>query len=402
MLYVYKATTAEGQPSNGTIDAGSVDAAISSLQRRGLIIVTIDAAGAKKTLFNLDISFFSRVSQNEVVILSRQLATLFEAKVSVLDAFKLLAGESDNKTLQQVLTEMVDDIQGGVPISAAMAKHSDVFSSFYVSMVRSGEETGKLAETLSYLADYLERNYDLVSKVRNALIYPAFVIASFAVVMIVMLVVVIPQLTAVFKETGQALPLSTQFLIGLSDLLRNFGIYIAVLVVIAVLFLIRFSRTEPGRQVLSRLKLGVPYIGNLYRKLYLARMADNMDTMLSSGISMIRAIEITADVVENRVYAGILRDAATSVKGGASFSDAISRHPEIPAMVVQMSRIGEETGKLGYTLRAIGRFYKRETDNAVQNIVSLIEPFMIVFLGIGVGFLLISIIGPIYDIGSAL
>lgn len=402
MIFNYQATTNNGAPTEGTIDAGTIDSAIASLQRRGYVIVSIKPARAKGSILNMQIAFLSHVSMDEIVVLSRQLATLFEAKVSVLDAFKLLAAEQENQTLQEVLTQMVDDIQGGIPISAAMSKHPDVFSSFYVNMVRAGEESGKFSESLTYLADYLERTYELVSKVRNALIYPAFVIVAFIIIVIIMLVVVIPQLTDILQETGQELPLTTKLVIGVSSIFVNFGIYIAIGVVLAILVLLRYRMTEAGKQFFSRLKLELPYFGSLYRKLYLARLADNMDTMLSSGISMVRAIEITADVVENRVYAGILRDAMGSVKAGASFSDAISKHEEIPRMVIQMSRIGEETGKLAFTLRSIGKFYKRETNTAVDTIVSLIEPAMIIGLGLGVGFLLLAVLGPIYNISAGI
>ena len=401
MLFKYTATSQDGKPSDGTIDAGTVDSAINALQRRGLIIVTIDQA-EKPSFLKSKITFFGGVPQGQIVILSRQLATLFDAKVSIIDALKLLATEAENSILQEVLAAMIDDIQGGVTISAAMARHPKVFSSFYVSMIRSGEESGKLSESFNYLADYLERSYELVSKVRNALVYPAFIIVSFIGVMIVMLVVVIPQLSSILTDTGQELPVSTFFIIGISNVFVNYGIYLAVLAVVALGAFIQYSRTDAGKAVLSRIKLSIPYFGTLYRKLYLARITDNMDTMLSSGISMVRAIEITADVVENRVYRDILLEVMQAVRAGASFSDALSKYPEIPRIIVQMSRIGEETGKLGYVLSTIGRFYKRETSNAVDTLVSLIEPAMIVFLGLGVGFLLTAILGPIYSISSGI
>lgn len=401
MLFKYSATTQDGRPSDGTIDAANIDSAINALQRRSLIIVNIDPA-EKQSFLQGQITLFSGVPQSQVVILSRQLATLFDAKVSIIDALKLLSAEVENRTLQNVLSEMTDDIQGGITISAAMARHPKVFTSFYVSMIRSGEESGKLSESFNYLADYLERQFELAAKVKNALVYPAFVVVSFIGVMVVMLVVVIPQLSSLLTDTGQELPATTKFIIGLSNVFVNYGVYLAVLAVIAIGVFIRYARTEAGKEVLSRVRLSLPYFGGLYRKLYLARITDNMDTMLSSGISMVRAIEITADVVENRVYRAILLETMEAVRAGSSFSDALSRHPEIPRIIVQMSKIGEETGKLGYVLSTIGRFYKRETTNAVDTLVSLIEPAMIVFLGLGVGFLLTAILGPIYSISSGI
>lgn len=401
MLFKYKATTQEGASSDGTIDAANVDSAINALQRRGLIIVNIDPA-EKGSFLKSKLTFFTGVPQGQIVILSRQLATLFDAKVSIIDALKLLSVEAENATLQDVLGQMTDDIQGGITISAAMGRHPKVFSSFYVSMIRSGEESGKLSESFNYLADYLERNFELASKVKNALVYPAFIVVSFIGVMIVMMVVVIPQLSSILSDSGQALPVTTRFIIGLSNIFVNYGIYLAVLSVVVLGLLLRYRSTDSGKELFSRLKLSTPYFGSLYRKLYLARITDNMDTMLTSGISMVRAIEITADVVENRVYRKILLETMEAVRAGSSFSDALSKYPEIPRIIVQMGKIGEETGKLGYVLSTIGRFYKRETSNSVDTLVSLIEPAMIVFLGLGVGFLLTAILGPIYSISSGI
>lgn len=399
MLFKYQARTPDGRPADGTIDAATIDSAISALQRRGLLIVSIDPA-QEKGLFGKKFVLFSHVPQNDIVIFSRQLATLFEAKVPVLDAFKLLAGEAENIVLKETLASMIDDIQAGIPISTAMGKHSAVFSTFYVNMVRSGEESGKLSETLEYLADYLERSYELVSKVKNALIYPIFVMISFIGVLIVMFVVVIPQLTGILKETGQELPFITSVVIGLSEFLVNYGVVLLIAALIGGVALWRYSKVEGGKVFFSRLRLTIPYVGTLYRKLYLSRIADNMDTMLSSGISMVRAIEITADVVGDEVYRAILQESMEGVRAGASLSDTLAKHPEVPPILVQMTRIGEETGKLGYVLKTVARFYKREVNSAVDTMVSLIEPMMIVFLGVGVGFLLVAILGPIYNISA--
>lgn len=399
MLFTYQARTTDGRPADGTIDAATIDSAITALQRRGLILVSIEPE-AKKGFLGRKFVLFSHVPLNDVVIFSRQLATLFEAKVPVLDSFKLLAAEAENGILQETLTQMIDDIQAGVPISGAMGKHPKVFSAFYVNMVRSGEESGKLSEALGYLADHLERSYELVTKVKNALIYPAFVVLSFVGVLIVMFVVVIPQLTTILKETGQELPLITRLLIGLSEFLVNYGAVLLVALIIGVFALWRYAKVEGGKKFMSRVRLSTPYVGALYRRLYLSRIADNMDTMLTSGISMVRAIEITSDVVGDETYRSILLESMEGVRSGASFSDTLSRHAEIPQILVQMSKIGEETGKLGYVLKTVARFYKREVNSAVDNLVSLIEPLMIVFLGLGVGVLLVAVLGPIYNISA--
>ncbi len=386
---------------DGVIDTVNMDVAISSLQRRGLVIVSIDPAD-KKSFLEKNVPFFSGVPVRDIVVLSRQMATLFDAEVSALRTFRLLATETENRELRDALTSVADDIQGGMTMSAALGKHSAIFSDFYVNMVKAGEESGKLNQTFLYLADYLDRSYELTSKTRNALIYPAFVVSTFAVVMILMLTMVIPKLTSVLTETGQDIPIYTRIVLSLSGFLVNYGFFFLILLIVGGFFLWRFSLTEKGRMYFSRSKLEWPIFGNLYKKLYLSRISDNMNTMLSSGISMVRGIEITGTVVGSEVYKSILKEAGDAVKAGSSFSDALSGRPEIPSIMVQMVKIGEETGELGSILSTLAKFYKREVDNAVDTLVGLIEPMLIVGLGLGVGLLLVSVLVPIYSITAGI
>ena len=398
MLFNYKATTKDGSPQAGSIDAPSLDLAISALQRRDLIIVSVTPEG-RSGLFS-NITFFQRVQSREIVILSRQIATLFEAKVSVLSTFRLLASESSNPLLRESLTQVTDDIKSGIPISGAMAKHPAIFSEFYVNMVKSGEESGKLSETFTYLADYLDRSYALASKAKNALIYPAFVVLSFVVVMVLMLTFVIPKLSQILAETGQELPIYTKIVVGLSDLVVNYGLLLLFLVIVVVVVLIKYLPTQAGKMSFSKFQLGIPYIGTLYRKLYLSRIADNLDTLITSGVSMVRAIEITAEVVGNEVYKKILTDATDLIKSGSSVSAVLAKHEEIPGIMIQMIKVGEESGKLGFVLNTLAKFYQREVDNEVDTLVGLIEPAMIVMLGLAVGILLTSVLVPIYNVAS--
>src|SRR3989344_4513797 len=364
MLYNYRVTTGEGKEQAGSIDAPNVDSAINSLQRRGLIVISVESVD-KKGFFAKNISWFDHVSQREVVILSRQIATLFEANVSVLNAFELLATETGNIYLSRIMQEIADDIRAGGRISVAMAKHVRVFSPFYVNMVKAGEESGKLSETFNFLADYLERSYELTRKAKNALVYPIFVVIVFVAVMILMLIVVIPQLSSILLEAGQKLPLYTRIIIGTSNFFINYGPFLLVILILGGLFLWRYAKT-------------------------------------ARGISMLHALEVSADVVGSKVYSGILMEVVESVKGGSSVSESFAAHKEIPQIVVQMTRIGEETGKLGFVLKTMARFYKREVDSAVDTLVGLIEPLLILFLGLAVGIMLAGILLPIYSITAAI
>ena len=400
MLFTYKTTSKDGMPQVGSIDAPSADLAIGSLQRRGLMVISVVPESEKKSWSTF--SFFNRIKVQEVVIMSRQIATLFAAKVSVVETFRLLSAESENPLIRQKLSEVMDDIKGGVTISDAMSKHPTLFSDFYVSMVKSGEESGKLSETFEYLATYLDRAYALTSKARNALVYPAFVVVSFLVVMTIMIVFVIPRLGEVLKDTGQDLPIYTKLVLGFSNFISNYWYFFIALLVALGFFLSKYLPTVEGKRSLSRMKLNVPYVGDLYKKLYLSRIADNLNTMIISGVSMVRALEITADVVDNDIYRDILHEASVSIKSGSAVSDVFANYPEIPKIMVQMMKVGEETGRLGFVLETMANFYRREVDNAVDTLVGLIEPVMIVFLGVAVGVLLTAVLVPIYNVASGL
>lgn len=398
-VFNYTALDKEGNERQGTIDAVNMDVAISALQRRGLVVSGIDAA-AQRSLLSTNISFFEGVKNKDIVMLSRQITTLFEAQVSAMRAFRLLAAENESPILADKLTEVANDIQAGSTISASLAKHPTIFSPFYVNMVRAGEEAGKLDETFSFLADYLDRNYEITQKARNALVYPAFVMMTFVVVMVMMMTLVIPRLSTILLETGQQIPIYTRVVIGISNFMSQYILLIAALIIVGAVFMFQYARTEKGREALSRARLAVPHIGNIYRQLFLSRLSDNLATMLRSGIQMVRGIEITATVVDDAVYEKVLNDSVIDVKAGMPLSEVLRKHPEVPGMVVAMIKIGEETGNLSHILDTLSKFYRREVSNSIDTLVSLIEPFMIVALAVGVAFLLAAVLIPIYNISA--
>ncbi|MEK7499783.1 MAG: type II secretion system F family protein [Patescibacteria group bacterium] len=401
MLFNYKAIDTEGVNKEGEIDAPNRDMAISGLQRRGLVIISIKDETERKSIF--EVSFFDKVSNKDIVILSRQIATLFEAQVSALKSFTMLAANTENKLLSRKLTAISDDLQAGISISGSLAKHPDVFSDFYVNMVKVGEEVGKLNQTFMYLADYLDRQYSLTSKTRNALIYPVFVIITFFVVMSLMFVVVIPKLSSIILESGQDVPFYTKIVIATSNLFVNYGFFVLIFLVLLGVWVWRLSSTERGKQYLDSMKLSIPAVGNLYKKLYLARITDNLNTLLISGVPIVRAIDITGEVVGSRVYQELLKEVADGVKSGLTLSSVFGRHTvQIPGILVQMVQVGEETGSLGSVLKTMADFYRREVDSAIDTLVGLIEPVMIVVLGLGVGILLVSVLMPIYNLAGGI
>lgn len=396
MLFNYKAVTKAGEEALGQIEAQNKDAAINALQRSGLIVVSTEDA-EQKNPFNINLDLFSHVSPKEIAIISRQIATLLGAHVPALKTFRFVANENENPLVAKTFTEISDDIQNGIPISDALAKHPKIFSDFFVNMVRGGEESGGLADTFIALADQLERSSELISKVRGALIYPAFVIVVFFAVMGLLLTLVVPQLADIITQSGQAVPVYTSIVIGLSSLLVHYGILIAMVLIAAVFLGWRYARES---QYLQRAKLWAPVFGKLYRMLYLMRIADNMNVMLINGISMVRSLEITARVVDDKTYRVILTEALAAVKAGSPLSTALEDRKEIPKMMVQMIKVGEETGELGQILQKVAVLYQHEVSETISSIISLIEPAMIVSLGLAVGVVFASVLIPVYQIAG--
>ncbi len=402
MLFSYKAIDQNNVKREGTVEASNIDAAISTVQKLSYTVISIDPVEEKNDIFKFEIKWFQRISNKEVVILSRQLATLFDAQVSALRVFRLLGAEAENPQMRAVLNDIGDDLQAGSSISRAMSAHPEVFSPFYINMVRSGEESGSMERSFNYLAEYLDRTYQVITKARNALVYPAFVIGVFILVMGLMLTMVIPRISQILIDSGQELPIYTKIVIAISSFVTDYiGVLIA-LVAIGGVFLWRFVRTPVGKRAYDEFKISIPYVGDLYRKLYLTRVCDNLSTMLQSGISMPQALEVTAEVVDNAVFKEIIDNTLIEVKAGRSFADAVSEYPEIPGVLSQMAKVGEETGNLSEIMKTLAMFYNREVNNAVDTLIGLIEPLMIVLLGLGVGTLLASVLMPIYNMTAAI
>lgn len=400
MIFHYTAINQEGTKTEAEIEASSQDAAIVLLQKRGLSVVSIKD---KSKDVNLNFSFFkAKIKPKDVVIFSRQIATLFEAGVSALKAFRLLAAENDNKELQRQLTGVADDIESGVSLSDALSKRPELFSPFYVNMVKAGEESGKLNESFLYLADYLDRDYELRQKVKKALTYPMFVVGTFIVIMVGMFVFVIPKMAAMFADQGAELPMITKIVLGTSEIFVKYWIIVFPVMIIGGWLFYRWIQTEEGTRKMDEIKTKTPVFKNLYQRIFLTRLADNMNTMLSSGVPIVRSIDITSAVVDNVVYKDLLKRVSTKVQSGVAFSKALYEEPLVPNILVQMVRIGEETGELGYILKNLATFYKRELDTAIDNVIGLIEPAMIVGLGLGVGVLVSSVLLPMYSLSASI
>jgi len=393
--FEYQARSKEGELRSGTIETSSEEAALENLQRNNLIVISLHKLG-RPSFWEYKIR--GGVKHKDIVIFSRQLATLFEAHIPIVDALKTLMGETSRPALREALAEIFDDISGGLALSQALAKHPTIFSSFYIYLVRSGEESGKLQEVFTFLADYTERYYYLAVKVRNSLIYPAFVFFAFIGVIVVMLVAVIPRLVTIFQETGQAIPYYTQVIIFISLSLKKWGVVLLFLLAGSVLGLWQWSYRESGKLFFHKLQINAPIIGEIYRKLYMSRLTDNLRILIMGGIPILRALAITGDVIGNMVYKKAVLGAIESIKGGGTISAALEHTPEVPLLVTQMIRVGEASGRLDFILGSIAKYYQREVDSALENLVALIEPILIIFLGVGIGILVASVLIPLYNL----
>ena len=406
--FQYTARTPEGKIESDFIEAPSLEAAVSVLQNQRLIITEVKPfkeRAEQLTLVRLSqvISlFFSRIKNEDIVLFTKQLAVLIAAKVPLVQSLRVLSKQIENPYFSQIIADIASDVDAGMVFSRALAKYPKVFSNFYVQMIRSGEISGRLEETLVYLADYINRQYLLNSKARGAMIYPAFILAAFVLVAILMLIFVIPNITSILVESGQKLPLVTRMLIVVSNFTKKFGLIVFVILGLSGYFgWISVKKSPEWRYAFDGFKLRLPVFGALLKKIYLARFAETLSTLVSAGIAISQSLEITADVVGNTVYRRIILEANEAVRKGSTISVVFARYPEILPMVTQMISIGEQTGKIDTILKQVAAFFVSEVNNAFDNIVTLIEPIMIVVLGVGVGILVAAVLLPIYNLVNA-
>ncbi len=401
MKFRYNARTKQGELQTGFVEAANREAAINVLTGHDLVLLSLVSAEALPWYKRL-VNIFERVKSADVMVFTRQFATFLEAKISLGDALRNLYKQTKNPILKEIISEVSSDIDAGLSLSQALKKHPGAFSEFYVSMVSSAEITGRLEEVIGFLAEYLEKEAGLVSRIRNALIYPIIVIILFGVVGGVLIGFVFPQLAPVFQESGVELPLITRILLGSGDFLTNWWLAIAITLGVIVFVIYDYLRTEEGKIILDEVRLRVPILGNLYKKLYVARFAESVAVLIRGGLPVAQAIEISGRTIGSPIYSDILHKIAESVRGGELMSQALQEHDEFfPPLVSQMVSVGESTGKLEALLSRVSSFYSREVDDLIGRLVELIQPALMVFIGIAVGVLFVAILLPIFNLTRA-
>jgi len=399
MRFNYQARTKTGEIQSGIVEASSREAAFNVLKSHNLYVTALEEAGAVP-FYAKRLRIFERITRKDIVLFSRQLAIMFKSNVPVVETFRTIAKQTRKHTFREVILNIAGDVEGGTPLSKALASYPKLFSPFYINMVRSGEASGKLTEVFSYLADHLEKEHAFRGKIKGAMVYPFFILFVFAIVVIVIMVYVIPQLSAVLLETGRPLPLITRAVIGVSVFLRTKGIIIILGLVVLVIAIFQFAKSKTGKRFFDKYSLRVPVLSSFLKKLYLARFALNLSTLISGGLPIARALEITGEVVGNNIYRQIILKTKTEVERGETISSVLEKYPDfISPLFYQMIRVGEKTGTLDTSLMNVVDFYQRDVDRNLEGFTRLLEPIFIILLGGVVGLLMASVLMPLYSIG---
>ena len=390
--FSYTARTAQGERRSATLEAATRDEAIAQLRRLRLAVVTLEEVARQRTT--------GRVAMRDIVIFTRQFSTMINAGLPIVQALDILAKQTENPVLQAVTRQVVFDVESGRTVAEALAKHPNAFAELYVNMVAAGEAGGILDTILLRLATFLEKNDALLRKVRSAMIYPAVILSIAVGAVAILLVLVIPTFQEMFTSVGAALPLPTRLVIALSAFLQGFWWVMLGGIAALVVAGRRAYATPKGRRTIDRMLLAAPIVGDLLRKSAVSRFTRTLGTLISSGVSILDGLEITAKTAGNRVVADAILASRTSIAGGDTIAAPLARSRVFPPMVISMIAVGEQTGGLDEMLRKIADFYDDEVDTAVSGLLALVEPVMVVGLGILVGGMVVAMYLPIFDLIS--
>lgn len=399
MKFNYQARTKQGEVHAGQVEAASKEGALLVLQKHGFYVTFLEEA--TMPFYERKVKFFAGVSNKDLVLFSRQLAILFQSKVPLVESLTTLASQSSNPDFKEKIFKLSEEVEGGTPLSKALSLYPKVFSDFYVAMVKSGEVSGKLSEVFDYLAEHLEREYHLMSKAKTSLVYPALIVVVVFVVLGLMMFFVIPQLSQVLLGSGQALPPITQFVINLSDFFRAWGWLAGIIFVGLVIISLRYSQSKTGKKFFDKILIHIPVMGKIVKIIYLSRFAENLSTLIIGGLPITQALETSGAIISNSLYRAAIFEATDGVRQGESISSVLSHYPELfPPFFIQMILVGEKTGSLDKTLMNMVNFYREEVDRSIDTALSLIEPALIIFLGVIVAGIILSVLTPLYQMLS--
>jgi len=395
MKFNYQTRTKKGEMRSGQVEASSREAAVSLLQKHGLYVTFLEES--VPPIYARRVKFFEKVSQKDLVLFSRQLAIMFKSKVPLVESLRVLSLQTENSDFKEKIMKLSEEVEGGTALSKALENFPEVFSSFYIAMVRSGEVSGKLAEVLNYLADHLEREYHLTAKTKGALLYPSLIVFVVILVLLLMIFFVIPQLAEVLTTEKEALPWITMFVINTSTFVRAWGWVMLIILILFVAGFLRYYQTDRGQRFFDREFVKLPVIGSFLKMVNVARFAENLSTLISGGLPIAQALETVGDIISNTAYKEAVFKTRDEVRRGVPISSVLSRHPDLfPPVFIQMVLVGEKTGTLDSSLMNIVEFYQKEIDRMIDNVLSVLEPVMILILGLVVAGLMLSILMPLY------
>lgn len=401
MKFSFRAKTKTGELREGVVDASSRDAAVTVLQKNELFPISVVQEGRNKSLANAFMKSFERVTPKELMVFFRQLAILIEARVPIVSSLVAINGQTENKYFQRVIEQVVNDIQDGLPFSDALAKYKDVFSPLSISVIRAGEVSGNLRQAVEYVADNIEKNYKLTSNVRSAMLYPAVVLVVFSIIAFIVVSFIVPKLTQMIKELNAAVPWYTKIVVAVGDFMAAYWWAVAIVILGFIAGFFYYIKSEDGKKEWDQIKIKLPIFGVIFRYVYISRFVNNLAVLLTGGIPILKALSTVSSVVNNCVYEALILQAADEVKKGGTMSAVLQRSPAyFPPIVGQMIKIGEESGQVDKVLKLISDFYENEVNTMTKNLASLIEPVLMITIGIAVAILAFAVILPIYNIAA--
>jgi len=398
MRFKYRALTKTGRTTEGNIEASNEDSALEILQSRNLIVTHL----AKESIIDEEKLKKKKLKAQELVFFFRQLSILVKSGVSLVEALTAVKEQVKDKDFQDILSLVIFDVDGGMALSKAFSKFKNVFSIYIIRVIETGEITGRLAVILEHLADHVERNYILASKIKGAFYYPIAVLTLCVTVIIIMLVFVMPRIEGVFEEFEAQLPFATRVVLALSNFLMKYGIILLIVLIGGGIAIWRYIKTPQGKAKKDKIELKIPIIGELLKTIYLARIAENLGTLIQGGVSIAQSISTTAEVITNKEFSNVLVESAKGVRRGETISSNLSRFKVISPVFIQIVAAGEKSGSLGDILLDISGFYSNQVDITVNNLMSLLEPTLIVMIGVAVGFVAAAVLLPMYNLAGSM
>ena len=400
MIFLYTAKKISGEETKGSLEARDRFELARNLRTNGFILTEWkEGSGQKKTVFNINISFLNKVSLSDKMIFSKNLSVMVSAGMPVVRGIETLAHETSNKNFQKILKEVADNIKRGKSLSESLENHKNIFSPLFIAMVKVGEEGGKLAESLLLVGSQLERDNTLRRRIKGALMYPLIIVIAMIGIGALMMIYVVPTLVGTFTELGVELPTSTKLIIFISNSLTHNPIISLLAVFILGGSIFWFLRTEKGKRTLVEIMLRIPVLSPLVKKINSARTARALSSLIDSGVNLIEGLTITKNVLQNYRYRAVLEEAINRIQKGGTLSETFLLYGNLyPSLVGEMISAGEETGKLGEMLKRLADFYEEEVSDSTKDLSSIIEPVILIFIGLAVGIFTISMIKPLYSV----